>query len=128
MCVGDWRIGRLIRSHYLGSIVGTTGVINIPQNSQRVGLAISCISGTGITAPIAQLTTPDQQQVFTQITSFNGNLLLTIKDWGDLPTRSLILVCLGTGSDTFTATEFIMPESYLAAGLEEFMRTYPGNP
>lgn len=117
----DWRIGRLIRPNFIVALSGPAG-FTIPQNRQRVGLIISS-------------STSDQIQGETITLAFGGNIfflqnctmakptVLSVTEYGSIIEQQLDASQAGNNATTFI-TELTLPESYLAAGLEQFESEY----
>lgn len=120
MCISDWRIGRLIRP--IGHVVDLAATLTLQANFQRVGLRFSVSSSTAIPlGNIIRIAFDGTMEVYLPDTQ--GSLLMTLQSDGDLPTRQ-ITVTLIAGSDKYSVIEYIMPEAYLAAGLEHFNSEY----
>lgn len=121
MCIGDWRLGRLIRSQVFA---WDTNILNpqpIPANNARIGLTIC---GTTMSATI----TAGHAIRFEGIKTFylnpnNAFVHLTLETHGDLVTKACdIIATTTTASGSWI--EYWMPEKYLAAALEMFNSQY----
>ena len=121
MCIGDWRLGRLIRSEI--SFFNISSGINITKqrNPQRVGLTVGVIEAPFANTAFIQLMVDDID--FT-ILPFNRPIFhCTLQTHGDLPTRKFDV---GMGSSVVQGAwiEYFMPEEYIQAALEDFRRQY----
>ena len=119
MCIGDWRLGRLIRSKITTANLTTGLSISIPADRNRVGV----IAGMGNQQ--ALLTGYTRLLVDGTVIFFLGNgtpsATFTLATHGELPTRAFSI--LSVGATTIASfVEFFMPEEYLSAGLEEYIR------
>lgn len=122
MCLNDWRIGRLIRSQNTqANTAAGTGLTFLP-NKNRIGVTFSLTTG-GISVANSMVVTFDGAAPFL-ITHGEPNLHMTLCTHGDFVTRGFV-VSAGAVLTTLTIVEYFMPEKYLAAALEEFMRSYP---
>ena len=121
MCISDWRIGRLIRSetkiHTPG--IGATGTTAANQN--RIGILFASLTSVATTRQWPLLLLEGVQiDLLTQNERWR---LYTIDKHGNLPMRAWG-VTTPVAANSVAVTEFFLPESYLAAGIEEFMRQY----
>jgi len=121
MCISDWRIGRLIRSetkiHTPG--IGATGTT--PANQNRIGILFASLyNNVTVTQWPLLLLDGVQIDILTQNERWR---LYTIAKHGNLPMRSWGITT-NIAANSVAVTEFFLPESYLAAGIEEFMRQY----
>jgi hypothetical protein len=119
MCINDWRAGRLVR-HTITTGDLSVAAITIPANQQRVGLFFS--PTTTLTAAGIVGIAVDGIATFI-ISGFAPLLHLSLDRHGDLPTRKFTVSSIASVSG-FAVVEFFMPESYLAAGLEQFVSEY----
>lgn len=122
MCVSDFRLARQVLAVFRGQY-NTTGPVNTTflPNPQRVGLLVKPDSVVlGVTAGL--IVTFDNGSVIILATA-GGLNLLKIEDIGQLVQRGFVLTAITT-QHTGTVTEFILPESVLAAPQEEFRRNY----
>ena len=119
MCIGDWRLGRLIRSKITTANLTTGMSISIPADHNRVGV----IAGIGNQQSL--LSTYARLSVDGTVIFFLGNGIpaatFTLATHGELPTRAFSIVSIGA-TTIASFVEFFMPEEYLAAGLEEYKR------
>lgn len=114
MCVGDWRLGRLIRSVGTSYNLAAAATFTVKPSLQRVGFLIHDVNA-------GTLTFPDGQQM--QFGSFANWVDLSILRHGDLVTKQIIITAGGSGLGQ-GFTEFFMPEDYLTAALEAFKHEY----
>lgn len=121
MCMMDWRIGRLIRNDVLPQTIATTSV-SYPPNRQRVGLLFAMFGGD-LTAPAAARIQFDNGAAVAVGTQSQLTLLLSIADYGSLIQLGFSITNESTESNIFVS-EMTLPESYLAAGLEQFESEY----
>jgi len=119
MCIGDWRLGRLIRRKITTANLTTGLSISIPEDRQRVGVI------AGIGSQQALLTSYARVLVDGTVILFLGNgvssATFTLVTHGELPTRPFSIVSVGA-TTIASFVEFFMPEEYLSAGLEEYIR------
>lgn len=121
MCVGDWRLGRLIRTQFTRVSLAGFALTNIQANPQRVGIFIGDVTTT------AAASTPSALD-FGGTTMFSfcgesGPLLITMATHGDLSTRAFS-VRAGSIGLACTFAEFILPEEVIAQALEDVMGNY----
>lgn len=119
MCVGDWRIGRFLRSV---STVLTHGQVSIaiPQNRQRVGLFIWPGASADVLFVLTQL---GGNTVSFASVNINAPLALTLKEHGHLVTKAYTVSTLTASTDTVW-TEVIATEEILALGEQHFNTEY----
>jgi len=120
MCINDWRAGRLITSQFNSfdiSAVATT----IRPNRQRVGIIISAAEAlTG--ADIVPITIGGI--LVDALGAFNvSRIKWTLDSDGDVPTRQFV-IGPGAGVALVGVIQLFMPESYLAAGVDQFISEY----
>ena len=121
MCVNDWRFGTLIRTQLTSFSLAAAATRVIPANPQRLGLSIGSLTNSAvITFSIAVDGVPFflHGGLTPQFSHF------TLVEHGDLPTKEFILTGIGSTSSG-GIIEYIAPQSYLTAALEEFRRQYP---
>jgi len=110
MCVGDWRLGRLIRSRGnhlvpIGNIIGT-----LPRNQQRVGVTFCAFPSTEVFTLAVRY---GGVETFT-VGQFITTALVqhyTIVEHGDLPMQEFLCV-VGAGG-TVEVIEYFLPEDAL---------------
>jgi len=119
MCISDWRAGRLIRTVLREASVAAAPVTIAPDNN-RVGLWIGW--PTGGTSLNSMSVTAGGVLVCCLDSSFPV-YYVTFDRHGDLPTKAHIVTNISNGT-TVGIVEMIMPEEYLAAGLEQFRSAY----
>ena len=110
MCVGDYKLGRLVRSIVRQGLFNVGGEITLLRNPDRVGVTIFPPSSANIQITIDQpagLTTSAFMEPTHDLWNFN---LLT---HGDLPTREWHIIKL-TGQGNIMVIEFTLPETVLA--------------
>ncbi len=117
----DWRVGRLIRSVPIQGLVSIDLVI--PPSQQRVGI----LFGTGFdVGPVV-----DEVSVIITATGYPQIVvaevampyMMSIMTHGDLPTKQFTVSSQSSAVAVY-AIAFMMPEEYLAAGLEQFISEY----
>jgi hypothetical protein len=116
----DWRIGRLIRRKSTNSPDIDSTPIELPPNQQRVAF-LAVLESLSPIGDISALITIDNASVIA-LTQQHPQALISMTTHGDLPMGRISTVVVG-GTAAVTITEFFMPEEYLAAGIEEFMRS-----
>lgn len=143
MCIGDWRLGRLIKT--IITPFDTTAGLNciILPSRQRVGLTIMGGSGVELAltfsegggplpAAVAGLGNLDENFPIgllidgvdgAYLTAFSGYFHITMATHGELPTKRFVL-----NTEIQPARglhiQYTMPEEYLAAALESFKQEY----
>lgn len=119
MCLGDWRLGRVIR-HQITNIPNSNATFQLcPANNQRVAVNIA-ITGINIASTFFVDVQIESLLVF-HLTSNLNYVHYDITQYGDLPTKAVNMVStLSTG--TIAVIEWFLPEDVLSAGIEEFMR------
>jgi len=119
MCLGDWRLGRVIR-HQITNFTNTVATYQIcAANNQRVAVNIAAV---GVNFPTTYFVDVqiDSLMVF-HLTGTVNFVHFDITQYGDLPTKSInIISTLSVGS--IAVIEWFLPEDVLSAGIEEFMR------
>ena len=123
MCVGDWRLGRLIRSQTFDWDTNVLSPQPIAANPNRVGLSVSghTLSST-VTAGHRLRSEGKVIRYLLATTSFYH---LSLWEHGDIVTKAFD-IAVSTTVAVGTWTEYWLPEEVLQAGIEEFKRTYPG--
>lgn len=120
MCLGDWRLGRLIRSYTHVHTLATTESTSIGANPQRVGLIFGAFIPPSILG--ANLRISVDGIGMTALTNGTTTVKFTLANDGDLSTRSWTVLCNGA-TTAIGITELTMPEQYINAGIQEFMRS-----
>lgn len=120
MCVGDWRLGRLMRSQTTVQTPGIAGNATLPRNPQRVGLMIGVQSTLAIAAqqPVVSVA----GVVVLWMRAGENHAMFTMLEHGDLTTRDWS-VLTPAAATPISFTEFFLPEEVIAAALEEFKRS-----
>lgn len=121
MCVNDWRLGRLISTKITAVTPGIGGTFLVPANMQRVGIIIQSfpISTTLVRSPLIDV---DGVRMFMLVSTL-PILSLNLAQNGSIVTKSF-LITTPVEATPIGITEFSLPESYIAAGIEEFSRRY----
>src|SRR3972149_4559685 len=119
MCVGDWRLGSLVRSVTVANSILTTASISIPANSSRVAITF-VINGTAVTNNGSLFV--DGVQIGTIAPPAASLRHFTMLEHGDLPTKGWSFTNIGPGTVILTVVEYFLPKSIITAGLEEFKR------
>lgn len=120
MCIGDWRLGRLIRSEAKTFTPGIGGIVTLGRNMQRVGLLVSSQSVLNITTQNIQIAVDGI--IVGLLTLGEHQRLYTFLEHGDLSTRSWTITT-PVAANVVSTVEFFLPEKYIAAALEEFERS-----
>lgn len=118
MCVGDWRLGRFIRSQtsFLSVAAGFATVL--PPSPQRVGIYFS-VSVTNSGANLSMGTGGAGDPILVSINPTLCQYLISLKDHGDLSTKRWHME--NDGLNTICAvTEFFLPEEMLAEAYNHF--------
>lgn len=124
MCFNDWRVGRLIRSVFRPSVNGNGSSIVMAPNKQRVGLTISIVDLVGALNVVATVVESVSGFMVLFLDDATPVTHITLATHGDLPTKGLTVSILGGTIPELSIIEYIAPEEYLAAGLEEFESEY----
>jgi hypothetical protein len=119
MCIEDWRLARLVRSVQQAQTIAANGTFTLAANMQRVGLTVGSV-GTAISS-LAQITIAVNGIGFWSLKQNETYFHATIVTHGDLVTKSWAFTPIAF-SPVLGITEYLMPEGYLQAGLEEFER------
>jgi hypothetical protein len=121
MCIGDWRLGRLVRSHGREIVIPNGSTISIKPDQTRVGLLLS--------APVAEIALGGSCDIMVAgvsvgtLQSIFASLYFSMALHGDLLTKQFDLTAVGADEDV-GITEWTMPEEYLTAALESFQSEY----
>ena len=112
MCLGDWRLGRLIRAVPRNLVIAPATIGFIERNPQRVGITFSSFPNALNLMTIAFM---DGSTVLGQIGNLEGIQLvqhLTIVEYGDLVQMRLRGSC--NAGFNIDIVEYIVPESALS--------------
>jgi hypothetical protein len=121
MCMGDWRLGRLIRHQITAwDTAAGTGLIIMPS-LQRVGLSISL--STFATAVTNSVTISIDGIVSGQMSQAVPFRHIDMLHFGDLPTRKFSVAGL-SGNAAGVWIEYFAPEPALAIPLESILKGY----
>lgn len=121
MCIGDWRLGTLIRTQVTTVSLAVASTIITP-NAERVGIMFKV--GTLAGGAVPELSV-DGVLLGNFLVGFSPPAFdFTLATHGDLPTRQFTITN-GVGTATIGVLEMFMPQSYITAGLNEFKREYP---
>lgn len=121
MCVGDWRLGRLIRSQGTDFSTSVASQLTFQRNAQRVAVMIAIDPLFAMSTGVTELTF-DNLAVVT-VNFYNPMSIISLQTHGDLPTHKFTIAA-SEDVVTGTITEFFMPEHYLAAALKQFESDY----
>lgn len=117
----DWRVGRLIRPIFHPLILDDTSLV-LKQNRQRVAVIVDMLNRDP--TQIAGMTIDIDDASVMMIGGNTGfHRVYSITEFGDIPTRQWTL-SPATELSSWSVVELIMPEEYLAAGLEQFISEY----
>jgi len=122
MCVNDWRWGTLIRAQPTAISLAAAATRTFPNNPQRAGISFFGASASAVN--IALLSVDGIQIGLIGGLGATPNVHFTLATCGDLPTRAFVLTGSGAGF-TGGAIEYLAPQAYLTAAIEEFRRLYP---
>ena len=120
MCVGDWRIGRLIRSNINYLAAAASATVSVPASMQRVGIEFA--NGTFASNDLAAVHISTGGSILYYMSNGVGRIRLTMKDDGDMPTRAWTITNGSTSSGNIAIVEYFLPEEVIQAGIEEFKR------
>lgn len=111
MCVGDYRLGRLITSFVRNISVGAASGVFLPPDPNRVGILFGGNSSNAIWI------TSDGPAAANQgflVPISDKPQMISLRDHGDLPTKGFNAIAIG-GATVMQVTIFVLPESALAA-------------
>jgi len=120
MCISDYRLGRQIRSQLDQYVVVTGTPQVIPRSPDRVGIRFATATQL-IVITSTCIITVDGVTV-AKLFSSETMVDLWLTEHGDLVTKEFTITVSGT-SHTVGVTQFILPESVIAAALSEFSRS-----
>lgn len=143
MCIGDWRIGRLITTQMTRFNTAGASKTTYNQNRQRVGFGVYIDIGIDISInanesggplPAAVTIAGDLTDLTGLKISVNGNAgirvnymkpewMITLETHGSLPMQKFVLTA-DQNDITGLVIEYFMPEEYLSACLEQFQSEY----
>ena len=122
MCLGDWRLGKLIRATTFTGSIASNGTLTINADPCRVGIHFG---GNSVNQPSAGLVQfavdgvffaqPDQAQLSETITLANH---------GDLPTRQWTITNKTGATYTYSYTTLILPEDYIRQAMDQLKSEY----
>lgn len=122
MCLQDWRIGRLIRTVPRSVSLAAAATLTLGRNPQRVGFFIEMNATSRAGGGNADLTIDGAP--LNPFTAFQPARLFTVSDYGDLPTREIILTN-NVGTTTFGVIEWFLPEQILQQSVEAIRKDFP---
>jgi hypothetical protein len=108
-----------MRSVVTPAVIGIAGTLVILPNRNRVGLIASI--ATGITTPSQAATLSVDSSLFAILFSAQSTLRFNLANDGDLCTRGFTITS-SIASMSACFVEYILPESEIAAAIEEFTR------
>lgn len=121
MCIGDWRLGRLIRAVEGPIVTFGVGLLTINPSMQRVGLTFA-LAGTGTTvAPLATVSV--NGLAFMSLDNGFPYVHFTMATHGDLVTKQWGFQVIGATAYGYYI-EYFLPENYLSAALKSFESEY----
>lgn len=121
MCIGDWRLGRILTSVPRIVSIANGGTFTLPPSEQRVGVMF--IPDSAVLQGSAQNILSNGVIVGT-MGLVPIAVIFTLKDNGDLPTRQFEIVNAVAGAVTWGVTEWFLPEDVLQSGLESWQSEY----
>lgn len=126
MCLGDWRLGRFLRTEIKSVFVPDTAVGGVPQllcdfNRQRVGLLIASGEPAQLPTPqwVAYVSVQGDHVTQNRILTFDAptsQLYLTLRNDGDI-VQGRFLGAITGDTSTVTIIQWIMPEAWFKAGI-----------
>lgn len=119
MCIGDWRLGRLISRKVSAWNTATAATLTFEQNPQRVGIEFHARNADAATSEAAKVSI-DGVDGFI-VASANSPVIFSFAKNGSVSTAKFVISAQSGINLTGIVIEHFMPESYLAAGLAEFM-------
>lgn len=144
MCVGDWRLGRLIRIQQTNWNTTGSVALSLAANPQRVGvmcalrqnpvqtisISTSGFNGlvdyteSGALTPNFAVTMTVDSKALCVLTPYNPMQFMTLATHGDISTRAMGITLLGSTNAVGTWTEFFLPEDVLRTALESLRSEY----
>jgi hypothetical protein len=121
MCIGDWRLGRLIPLKITTRDLTAGGPLAIAADTNRVGIIFSTGFTTGTGTNLADIAI-NGSLMFSL--ALNTRILeLNLAQHGRVPMQAFTVTVGATANATVCVIEQFMPEEFLAAGLDEFKRS-----
>lgn len=121
MCISDYRIGRLTRSQLDAYSVGVGAPVVIPPHPDRVGIIVNTSSVFSVTT--SWLTVTSGGVCVGKLWSSAPTIAYLLPIHGDLCTREFTLTST-TSTHVCGVVQLFLPESVIAAMIEEFKRSY----
>jgi hypothetical protein len=122
MCVGDWRLGRMIRANYGLRLVlaGQISVIN--ANPQRVGIDFNlCYDSPNNASDL--LVGPSGNWMWSS-SGLQGPPEFRLTKHGHLVQESFTVFNPAAGDVNFTYIEYTLPEDVISAAVQQFQSEY----
>jgi hypothetical protein len=121
MCLGDWRLGRMIRSYRTKNGINATPV-TYNKNAQRVGIQFSA-DATDIQLAAYDLTI-NGFNIWSSSNQISTSPIFTLVNAGELPTLEWVITVVGGNLMTISVVEWFLPESVLQTALESIQSEY----
>ncbi len=110
MCVGDLRLGRLVRTVITDIEIANPDEVLFPANQNRVGVTIFAPNDSSVQINWDVL--QSQTNGFFAITTMEP-LHFTLLTHGDLPTKSFVIFA-NIANTQITVMEYFLPDSVVA--------------
>ena len=110
MCVGDYRLGRLVRIQIFDEVITSPNEVLFPANMNRVGVSIFAPDSSSVQINWDVIISGTRG--FLMLTTMEP-LHFTLLTHGDLPTKSFV-VFASIGDTQIQVIEYFLPESVLA--------------
>jgi hypothetical protein len=121
MCVGDWRLGRTIRTKLTNASLAPNGTLVINPSMQRVGIDLCMLTEETLVSQYLKITVDATD--YAVLWNVANRLHLDFTKDGDLPTHQFTLTAVVT-TVVVCVCEYFLPEDVIAAGLQEFQGDY----
>lgn len=119
MCVGDYRLGRLVRARFFRVLSAIPSSRVIPRDPDRVGIAWY-LNDVATAYTVAIESEIGNVNIFSFPATVN-KLEFFMPIHGDLPTKQFTMID-SVGGVAFTWIEWTLPDAALRSYLEEFTR------
>ena len=120
MCIGDWRLGKLVTVRVANTTLSIGATLDIPANPNRVGLMLA---GTQASTTSAVKISTDGV-FFDSMKSGEFLRLYTLQTHGLLPTLAIRVTGAAASAAEVGVTEFFMPAEYIQTALESYRSEY----
>ena len=119
--VNDFALGRMVRAVGRRLLPVLNNPVTVAANRHRIRIDLTNLTASFSSAIVVQV---DGISSFILPRGENSDVSFTLSDHGDLPTKSFVISTTSATALPVGVVEHFLPESYLAAGLEEFKREH----